>query len=127
MKIRFALSAAAAGLVIFAAGCGENPDDVAKNWYSAILNGDLKKADLCVIDTAEARRSNELCAEKIGECRQRSAVDPAAKAALQQVERAKFSKPEVVGDRATVTIAADGSVRLLLQKIGGKWKIADIK
>ena len=131
MNIRSTLLiAAAAGLAVLAAGCGENPDDVAKSWHSAILRGDLEKANRCVVATPEAKLGNEMWAKIISDLRKRSNADPEAKKALKKAEHAKFSPPEIAGDRATIRFSLEGEdkpVQLGFQKLDGKWKIADIK
>ena len=130
MNIRFLLLPAAVLLAVFAAGCEENPADVAKNWHSAIMSGDLEKANSCVVATKEAKAGNEMWMEIVNDLRKRAAADPEAKRALKKAEKAKFSKPAVEGDRATVVISVKGeeaTARILLQKIDGAWKIADIK
>lgn len=130
MKIRLSLMSAAAGLVVLTSGCEENPADAAKNWHSAIMSGDLEKANSCVVATKEAKAGNEMWLEIINALRKRSAADPEAKKALKKAEKANFSQPAVEGDSATVVISVEGeeaTARILLRKIDGAWKIADIK
>ena len=131
MNIRFSLlSVTAVMLAMFSAGCEENPADVAKNWHSAIMSGDLEKANSYVVATKEAKAGNEMWLEIINALRKRSAADPEAKNALKKAEKAKFAQTAVEDDRATVVISVKGeeaTARILLRKIDGAWKIADIK
>ena len=130
MNIRFLLPSAAVLLVMFAAGCEESPADVAKDWHAAIMSGDLEKANSCVVATKEAKSGNEMWLEIVNGLRKLASTDPEAKKALKKAEKAKFSQSAVEGDRATVVISVKGeeaTARILLQKIDGAWKIADIK
>lgn len=104
--------------LLFAAGCGGNPttpEDVAKCYVEALLDGDVKKADK--LSTERTAKVNGMFSSMI---KQQKEQNPD-----QFKDAGKIKSVDVDGDKATVYFEGDNG-SLTLVKVDGAWKV-DVK
>lgn len=146
-KVRFFLPFAVAALT-FAAGCGDaasgtkraadrktgtaarnripeeekhSPEEVARKWYSAVADGDARRAEMFV---AGAEADSAALMRDLAELKKENRRGDRR----TDVEFAAFTPAETAGGRSRLTVVTDDGRRIALElySIDGRWKISRI-
>ncbi len=103
--------------VLFVAGCGDSPEDVAQKYIDALVKGDL--AAMNEVSTAKTAQLNGFLIAAMEN-------DPKKEQKKKELEAelSNISKVEINGDSADVYFG-DGKP-ITLKKVDGEWKV-DVK
>ncbi len=124
MKVSFRLLSALCAVagIVFLSGCGDSPEEVVKNWHSAIREGNRTEAAKYVT----GRDAAELNAWVI-RVRQLAEKNAEEKKVFAAWDNFTFTGATIGGDTATmITPSVWGKSEketLTLKKVDGKWKI----
>lgn len=128
MKIRFVLASLC---LAFAAtlGAADTPVEVVRQWYAAMLKGDLAAANAFSADE-HTRQQNSSDIKMLAEIRKKAETDAQHRDIISNFEKATFSEDTINGDRATVKVSFPGEPdadKIALRKIDGKWLVTYVE
>lgn len=118
MKFVKSLSLIAASFaMLLLTGCGESPEDVARKYMTALIEGDLDTMNK--VSTAQTTQLNGFFIAAMENDPKKEEKKAKMKAGL------KFDKTEIDGEYAKVYIEGNDNP-MTLKKVDGEWKV-DVK